>query len=62
MWARSLRATRAPRNTIHTKNQRDSSSDTLIPELKAYRKTTLPKTSTTMPSMHSTMSSLSRRK
>ena len=54
-WAWSRSATTAPTNTSQTNSQRDSSSEIEIPELNAYRSTTLPNTSTTIPSMHSAM-------
>ena len=38
----------APRKVIHTNSQRETSSDTVMPELKPYRSTTLPNTITTM--------------
>ena len=41
-------ATTAPRKVSQTNSQRDSSSEMLNPELKTYRITTLPNTSTTI--------------
>ncbi len=54
-WAWSRSATTAPTNTSQTNSQRDSSSEIEIPELNPYRSTTLPNTSTTIPSMHRAM-------
>jgi hypothetical protein len=45
----------APKNVIQTNNHLDNSSDSVIPELKPYRKKTLPKTKITMTAMKAAM-------
>ena len=44
----SRMATMAPKNVIHMNKNRDSSSELMMPSLKPYRRTTLPKTMMTM--------------
>src|SRR5690606_32736651 len=60
-WARSLSATMAPRKVSHTNSQRESSSEIRMPELKPYRSTTLPNTSTRMASNSPALMTSSRR-
>ncbi len=45
----------APRNVSQTNSRREISSDAVMPMLKPYRNTTLPKTRTTIAARHSVM-------